>query len=194
MDVFGRYPRPATVEGCPCCVSARDSEALLAGEPAALRRYAGKAISTWGGVDEFRHFLPRLLDAVAAGEVDLDTVTGKLGYAGWARWPADERAAVRARLVDLWRRDYRIDLLDALASAGLDPVKLLDMLPESLAAQRIAELLWQVSGSRRRDELVVAWLRRRATARVLADAFLAERSDTRVAELAWAIDELDLMS
>ena len=28
MDVFGRYPRPATVHGCPHCVSAEDTAAL----------------------------------------------------------------------------------------------------------------------------------------------------------------------
>jgi len=103
-------------------------------------------------------------------------------------------ATVRARLVELWCRDYRIDLLDALGTAGLDPAELLDMMPHGLAAQRIAELVHELSSTAERDERVVAWVLLSATARVLADAFLAEKTDTRAAELARAIDELDLMS
>ena len=72
-----------------------------------LERYAFKAMSTLGTVQDFKHFLPRLLELVARdgeiGSTDVEVVLGKLRYAGWTRWPQDERVCLEQFLAALWR-------------------------------------------------------------------------------------------
>ena len=52
--------------------------------------------STWGMVDEFKHFLPRLLELTAMGALltEGEIILGKLSQAGWQAWPADEQASL----------------------------------------------------------------------------------------------------
>ncbi len=110
-DVFSLYPLAQKVEGCPCCVSAQDEAALhvrplrrMTAED--LRRYAFKALSTWGDANDFRHFLPRLLELTAEPlnyDVDLEAVTSKLEYANCNQWPEQEQQAVRGYLLALWQ-------------------------------------------------------------------------------------------
>ncbi|MGH3376898.1 MAG: hypothetical protein ACRDP6_19390 [Actinoallomurus sp.] len=59
--------------GCPHCVDQEEDRPLLdrplrSLSPEALSRYAAKALSTWGGVEEFRYFAPRLIECAAADE------------------------------------------------------------------------------------------------------------------------------
>ena len=52
-----------------------------------LKKYAFKALTTWGNADDFRHFLPRLFELEAVhpqrivGLVDPEILFGKLAYA-----------------------------------------------------------------------------------------------------------------
>jgi hypothetical protein len=108
--VFGLLRRPARVEGCPHCVGPDEDRRLLdrplrSLPPEDLARYAAKALNTWGGVEEFRYFVPRLLECAAAdafGYPDPEIVFGKLVSAEWTTWAADERAAVEAFLKAWW--------------------------------------------------------------------------------------------
>jgi hypothetical protein len=75
---FARYKLHHPVTGCPCCTSAEDdrrvqSKPMHQLEAADLERYAFKAVTTLGTVDDLKHFLPRLLELAAA--------EGKVGYA-----------------------------------------------------------------------------------------------------------------
>ena len=110
--VFSRYPLAEYIEGCPCCVSASDEEPfhrtplrnIKADE---LHRYAFKAMTTWGGTEDFKHFLPRLFELVIAeesivDEIDAEVLFGKLSYARWQQWPLQEQSAVKDYLDTLW--------------------------------------------------------------------------------------------
>ncbi len=110
-DVFSVYPLAQKVEGCPCCVSAED-ETVLHLRPLRrltaddLSRYVFKALTTWGGANDFRHFLPRLLELAAEPrnyDVDLEAITSKLEYAKWNQWPEQEQRAIREYLLALWQ-------------------------------------------------------------------------------------------
>ena len=78
-------------------------EHLTAGD---LERYAFKAMTTWGSVEDFKHFLPRVLELAAAGafgaSVDVEVIFSKLEYADWIEWSEGERAAVDDYLRALW--------------------------------------------------------------------------------------------
>lgn len=128
---FACYRRPAIVDGCPCCVSAVDQTRLHARplrelDDAELRRYAFKCLTTWGTVNDLRHFLPRILELVAAGALTVDpqVVFGKLEYGEWERWPEVEREAILGFL-DAWFEQHletgeRLDeVLSSIHRTGL---------------------------------------------------------------------------
>jgi hypothetical protein len=107
---FSRYGAEH-VDGCPHCVSDANharlhSRALrdLAAED--LDRYAFKAMTTWGDSEDYRHFLPRMLELLARhgdqGCIELDMIFHKLEYGGWSAWPAAEQEAIAAFFDALW--------------------------------------------------------------------------------------------
>jgi hypothetical protein len=85
-----------------------------------VHRFYAEGVLTWGGVDDFRHLLPRLMELFAAfhlGEVvawngdpvDLRLAMGphlallRFTDAEWETWPELEREAVTDYMLELWR-------------------------------------------------------------------------------------------
>ncbi|WP_221091028.1 hypothetical protein [Deinococcus aquaedulcis] len=72
-DVFGQVPKPATLDACSCCMDDTEIRFILR-EPlrtltaSHLSSYASSALYTVGGWDDFRYFLPRLLELAVQGE------------------------------------------------------------------------------------------------------------------------------
>jgi len=106
-SIFSAYPKPDRIEGCPCCVSDAD-QAELHTEPLRelqnLDQYAFKAISTWGSVEDFKHFLPRVFELMIGEGFLTDTfvVLGKLAFGGWKDWPEVEQKGIQRFLQDWW--------------------------------------------------------------------------------------------
>ncbi|GGJ38590.1 hypothetical protein [Deinococcus roseus] len=100
------------VEGCPCCVKNGDharirSKPLRFLEAEDLSRYAFKAMTTWGSEEDFRHFLPRLLELhVQKGNL---LPLYKLSYAHWTSWSEEEQESVRAVLLLWWKQLLQIE-------------------------------------------------------------------------------------
>jgi hypothetical protein len=102
---FCRY-QGTHVSGGPHCVSFEDSAVLrraplrqLGGE---VYRYFSKAMTTWGTEDDFKHFIPRLLELYASSS-DAWLLCEKLAYARWRSWPEPEQRAVESYLLARWR-------------------------------------------------------------------------------------------
>jgi hypothetical protein len=127
---FNRYDG-IHLEGCPHCTSFEDSAALrrapvrrLGGE---LHRYLFKAMTTWGTEEDFKHFVPRLLELYASS-ADAWMLCDKLACARWRSWPELERGAVESYLLSLWRERLAEDgpplpgvaLLETMLSLDLD--------------------------------------------------------------------------
>lgn len=97
------------MDGCPCCVAESDKQ-RIAGKPlrmlggADLDHYAFKAMTTWGTVADFKHFLPRIMELLAANALltDIFVVLVKLSYGEWHNWPEKEQQAVRTFLSVWW--------------------------------------------------------------------------------------------
>jgi predicted nucleotidyltransferase len=112
-ETFARYGLPETVEGCECCVEPED-HARIHSRPLRmlteddLGKYARKAMTTWGSVEDFKHFLPRLLELAAyKGDVHYthaEILFSKLTYGEWHTWPSEEQTVVREYFHALWRR------------------------------------------------------------------------------------------
>lgn len=109
--VFARYPFPDEMQARSEYLS-DDVLAALRGAPLrelpsqALSRYACKGMTTWGNVDDFRYFLPRILDLIShdggADWIDPEVPYGKLTDGGWMNWPAAERKAIDSFLEAQW--------------------------------------------------------------------------------------------
>lgn len=56
---FSEYRKPSLVDHCPCgCITDYDVKRFNEGY---LGKYMGKAMTTWGGVDDFGYYLPQVL-------------------------------------------------------------------------------------------------------------------------------------
>lgn len=111
---FGRY-RLGPIDPEEVRPGGSDDRALRAAPlrqlpPTAFKEYHHRAVSTWGTLDDFKHFLPRLLEIVGhypesdrLGEVEPGSVFFKLHSEAWTSWPAKERFAVDAYLNAVWR-------------------------------------------------------------------------------------------
>ena len=101
---FAAYPFNPLMSGCPCCVYVEDKDLLKAAPLRALPRdnldkFASKAVSTWGEVEDFKHFLPRLLEIELTQHLDFTPmVHEKLDYCRWRTWPVPEQSAIAASI------------------------------------------------------------------------------------------------
>jgi len=131
-SVFSRYPLADVVEGCSCCVDVKDHLALRAAPlrvlpVVSLTHYAECAITTWGTEEDFKHFLPRILELLSQErdlKYDTEIIVGKLRYAGWLNWQDNEKVAIKNYLMSVWKelliRDtFPIEASDWVCSVGI---------------------------------------------------------------------------
>ncbi len=76
--VFAPYLLNVHVDTCPCCISSRDKAVVSRKQLNELNydelyRYTFKAMSTWGDVDDFKHFLPRILELLTFDERSIES-------------------------------------------------------------------------------------------------------------------------
>jgi hypothetical protein len=117
-EAFGRQQKPRRIDGCPCCTTEAQLCQLLAAplrelDAGRLATYGRKAMTTIGSADDFRYFLPRLLELSLQDRywwLDREILLSKLQYVAWYDWPETERKA----LLDLF--DAAFD--DAVSEAA----------------------------------------------------------------------------
>lgn len=143
-STFSPYRIGDDFVGCDCCVSPERS-AKLAAKPLRsltyedLEHYATKAMSTWGDVRHFKHFLPKLLELTIEHRdefLDLAVVFGKLAYAHWHSWPPQETRAVDRFLHTYWEYQLNLDI-DSPHNDAIDTV----LCAEASALESVAPLL-----------------------------------------------------
>ncbi len=68
--------------------------------PTDLERFKWKVLTTWGDADDFRHYLPRMLELEATETArhagGPEVIFSRLAYAAWGEWPPAEREAVES--------------------------------------------------------------------------------------------------
>jgi len=116
---FAHYRLGNDFTGCDCCCD-QENSAGLASLPIHkltcddLECYSRKAISTWGNVRHFKHFLPRLLELTIEYRdefLDLAVVFGKLKVAQFDAWPQSEQDAVNRFFDEYWEHQLGEEIL-----------------------------------------------------------------------------------
>ena len=209
--------RPSVIEYCPCCFSADEEQALLA--PVALRQlsvdvlrpYAFDVLLTVGDVDDFRYFLPRILEVactVGFDGPDLESLSGRLVRARWLDWPAAEQVAVRDVLAALWATTLAVfpsepdvdTVLCAAGNAGEDlrpylaawmaefrrPATSAHLLDLLLYGARCTSAGWELTNAfwGGKAEPVAAWLAGPEVRHAVADAFTVAEDEAVLQVLA----------
>jgi hypothetical protein len=108
-DVFAQVKRPESMLTCPCCVNDNEAAHLL-GTPlreigaVQMSPYAELVFLTVGGTNDFRYFLPRILDIAVQDESwwpSPEITLKKLNLADWHAWADREQQAV-TDVIDAW--------------------------------------------------------------------------------------------
>ena len=126
---FASYRLGDDFSGCDCCVDPKHSKNLASRPLRALtfgdlEHYATKAMTTWGNVRHFKHFLPRVLELSIEHRddfLDLAVVFGKLAYAKFDAWPQREKEAVTQFLAEYWNLQLAEPIVGAFED-GIDTV------------------------------------------------------------------------
>jgi hypothetical protein len=108
--VFNKYQLNGKIEKCPCgCISNEEeqkiySTTLMNLSADDLGFYNRKAMSTWGNIENYKHFLPRIIEIYKEnktnGWIDLDTIYDKLEYAKWIEWNKEEQNLI-SKLIEI---------------------------------------------------------------------------------------------
>jgi hypothetical protein len=214
---FASYPLRHPIVGCPCCVSVADqkrleSHALRQLDSNDLARFSWKAMTTWGDENDFRHFLPRVLELLSDARErrnlpELFVIFGKLRYGHYQSWPQQEQGAIIDYLLLLWQRildshpgggeDSLLasDYLEALLAGIDDLAPFLDAWhdrrqPSSLChlAELILHHAWKDPFAQHTQ--ILTWLRDRRTREMLEEGFYAVMDEVWVDDLGAAADML----
>ncbi len=109
--VFADAPRPTGIDCCSCCFTAEQAQTLLSHKEVrripveVIEPYAADVLITIGALNDFRHYLPRLLEiacTVGFDWPDTESLLGRLPRAGWTDWSAADQQAVRRVLRAWW--------------------------------------------------------------------------------------------
>lgn len=204
--VFMRYPLDPKMEACAHCVSAAEV-ARLSSVPLRqlsaddLQRYSFKAITTWGTVLDFKHFLPRLIELCAQGDIvhGVDSTRNNLLHADWETWPQDERVAIIEFLRAAWPMQTRRYYDDAekwhetLVALGEDGFPFLRSWLQSADADAQREFAHWISSGQWKcmTEDVQEWVLSPEVAARLEQLYLHEPPHQYAEEIARAFDTLE---
>lgn len=110
---FEKYPSNLNMIGSPmygdklnswnstlCSIPLRE----LSGED--LSRYSFKALTTWGEINDFKHFLPRIFELLVSFDYDVEEwlVMDKLNYGKWETWPKSEISVLNNYFLSFWKK------------------------------------------------------------------------------------------
>lgn len=69
-----------------------------------VSEFEGRAMTTWGEVNDYKHFLPRILELAALYESSyISGIFDKLEYGKWDTWEKEEQDVIQEYLLALWK-------------------------------------------------------------------------------------------
>ncbi len=226
-DVFNRYPRPSTFSGCQCCIDR--TQPRIAGKLTKDLLHADfsdyiidapfDGSAGIGTVNDFKHFLPRMLELMAPAHSQLgypsDCLMRKLAKLDWRQWLKAEAEAIEEFFEAFWL-DVLIcpknnwdadDFIARVAALGLDISPFLEtwrVQIDQKAIKKFVAIRYRFSDwFNRKDDCADMpeqarngrqWLTDSKTADWLEAAFFANSDSDIAAEISEAVDLLQLLS
>jgi hypothetical protein len=103
-SVFENVERPKVIDACPCCLADDEISTLLSKRireitPNELSGYASSVFLTVGAEEDFRYFLPRILEILSTESSwwpDPEVVGRALGTYSWDRFTLSEQTVLGA--------------------------------------------------------------------------------------------------
>lgn len=111
-DIFAKYQKFSKLEGSTLYDDLETwnkqlrSKKLKALTEDDLSLFAGKVILTWGDENDYRFYLPRILELTAEFKTPYDiwTLFSRLEDANWKTWKAEEQAVINDFTIELWNK------------------------------------------------------------------------------------------
>ncbi|GCC53173.1 hypothetical protein SanaruYs_34160 [Chryseotalea sanaruensis] len=110
-QVFSKYTT-SDMYYCDCgCIDENDVKKLASKKLRELGEddfssYHGSALYTWGDIEHYKHFLPRILEVHneknGKGLIGLFEIISKLEYAEWEKWESNEIKAIKDFIFADW--------------------------------------------------------------------------------------------
>lgn len=110
-QVFSKYHILGSLRdrSCDCCVTNTDIKPLLSKKLKDLNDddlgyFMRKAITTFGNQNDYKHFLPRILELLDSNDnlIDDFLTFEKLKYSNWKSWTNEEIKAIENYFIALW--------------------------------------------------------------------------------------------
>ncbi|MCC5917876.1 MAG: hypothetical protein JJU02_11190 [Cryomorphaceae bacterium] len=109
-EIFAKYQGLSKLEGSPLYRDIDDWNKALRSKKLRelseddLSRFVGKVILTWGDENDFRYYLPRILELTAQLKTpyDIRTLYSRLEIANWKDWDIQEQKAINDFTIELW--------------------------------------------------------------------------------------------
>ena len=192
-DAFARNRQRRTVHACPCCHSKAQQDALVSAplrllSVDALGCFPSCAMSLFGDVRDFKHFLPRILELSSCTDLFAGaSLEKKLRQGEWRSWTPGERRAVESFVVASSLEELRRGatpawpLIDRMTRLAGDPRETLERLfAETAAAPRWFARMLVALGSGQMttvtEEVLKDWLLEWKKPEALERAFFAAES------------------
>lgn len=112
-ETFKIYKLNGKIDKCPCGCITDQAEQKIFSKPLReleaddLSYYNGKAMTTWGNDDNYKHFLPRLFEIHkndnTNGAIDLASIHRKLDHAHWLSWNKTEQNSIIKFVESDWK-------------------------------------------------------------------------------------------
>jgi hypothetical protein len=125
---FNKYTT-SDMHHCDCgCINPDDVKKLASKKLRELEdddfsSYHGSALYTWGEIEHYKHFLPRILEVhnilKGRGLIGLYEITTKLDYAKWDSWNENEIEAIKNFILVDWIEFVN----DSVSEIGTDDLK-----------------------------------------------------------------------
>jgi hypothetical protein len=118
---FADVEKPKRVEGCPCCMTADEYEALTAKSlrklnSTELSEYAADVMLTMGTAEDYQYFLPRILELTIEDDVEwmasAEITAEKIAMAGFKQWNERKQSSI----TQLW-----LAVIRDIATSDSDP-------------------------------------------------------------------------
>ena len=194
-EVFAAYPLHDSTDPCPHCFTSADEQQLRS-QPLRqlsaddLRSFAASSLTTWGGVTDLKHFLPRIMEIGATEGFnwpDVELLYHHVAYGEFTTWPAPEVAAMRAFAQAHWDVALHGEAAD---DAGSVLAAIMFVEPDVMPCLR----QWQHHGTLTSLEQLVDFIDANQSAivrhRRLANAYLRDHCpDAQVQVIGWLIGD-----